>query len=708
MGIRVKIYSITGSVFLISCLVIWAATVTLVQSEYIKLEAENVQEDTARTVDALNNRVSQLDLKIPDWSSWDDAYQYSQDHNQAFLDSNVQNLALKNLTINFMLFFGVDQKLIFGIGVDVLTGDSIPIPTELSKALEPGSQLLATTETSSHKGLIQTSTYPLILTTRPFLHSDGSGPVGGTLVFASYLTPDVIASINDLTHLSGATFDSATNPNGTASDVAIGTSDTLARTHVLNSQIIHGYQLVNDVYGRPLLVAHITEPRTIFQKTQQTLLFYMAVVLSISLVSILITTYTTGKIAIQKRLIKDSEAVNDEIEKQVIDRTSEVKVEQARLSASINSLEIGFLITNSNYELVTINHAARKLLRTKLKNKETAHFTMDNIIQLLDNIDLLSILKSCLTDHKVVNIKELDYGGKLLRLFAGPILIRSDDGKTTAIGCVVLLEDTTEATVAIRSKDEFFSIASHELRTPLAAIRGNSSMMMQYYKDTFKDPDLKEMLVDINESSIRLITIVNDFLDVSRIEQGKIKYTYAEVTISKIIENVVQDMKSGQSENHVQIIVDHEPLAKLPTVMGDSDRVKQIVYNLVGNAVKFTDKGSVTIKARKVRNMLKITITDTGKGIDSEGQKLLFHKFQQADTSILTRATAKGTGLGLYISKLLVEGMGGDIALEHSKVGVGSTFSFTLPIATNKLKKNLNADKIKVKTELNVQTGLTS
>jgi signal transduction histidine kinase len=118
-------------------------------------------------------------------------------------------------------------------------------------------------------------------------------------------------------------------------------------------------------------------------------------------------------------------------------------------------------------------------------------------------------------------------------------------------------------------------------------------------------------------------------------------------------------------------------------VLGDQDRVKQVVYNLVGNALKFVETGGVTVSAQRQGQFVKVTVTDTGVGMTLAAQQLLFHKFQQATNGLLTRDAARGTGLGLYISKLLVEQMHGRIRLESSEPGVGSVFSFTLPVASH-------------------------
>jgi len=266
----------------------------------------------------------------------------------------------------------------------------------------------------------------------------------------------------------------------------------------------------------------------------------------------------------------------------------------------------------------------------------------------------------------------------------------------------VLFEDITEQEVLNRSKDEFFSIASHELRTPLTAIRGNASMIMDFFTEQMKDKQLEEMVHDIHGSSTRLIDIVNDFLDVSRLEQGKVTYTYEEVALDEVIETVMYEMKAMLQEKHLALEFDNKTLGVLPKIWTDRNRLKQIIYNMVGNAAKFTDKGSISIEAKVEGPLLKVYVIDTGRGISAEGQKLLFHKFQQAGSSLLTRDTTRGTGLGLYISKMMVENMGGTMALEHSEEGKGSTFSFTMPIANEALKQ------VEAATKIDSATGLTS
>lgn len=291
---------------------------------------------------------------------------------------------------------------------------------------------------------------------------------------------------------------------------------------------------------------------------------------------------------------------------------------------------------------------------------------------------LLSSSQKAIKNKKTTTMELTTEDGKYLHSLLSPITISSEE----LSGVVILVEDVTEAKIIERSKDEFFSIASHELRTPLTAIRGNTSLIQQFYDDQLKggDGDLGNMVEDIHSSSVRLIEIVNDFLDASRLEQGKVKLKPQAMHIETIIESVIYEMSAVTQEKHLYIKTDTATLKHLPQVFADPDRVKQILYNLVGNALKFVDEGGVTVKTEVDGKKLRVSIIDTGRGISTENQQLLFHKFQQANTSILTRDATRGTGLGLYISKLLAEEMGGNVSLDHSEEGKGSTFSFTLPL----------------------------
>lgn len=372
------------------------------------------------------------------------------------------------------------------------------------------------------------------------------------------------------------------------------------------------------------------------------------------------------------------------------DASQIAKEKHAQLESSINGLRQGFILTDKKGGIVIANDAAIGVLHEAHGNKKdtkTKEIKLHQFIEVLPKeIDLEAQITHTMESRKLTKFPVLPLGGHFLNLYLSPVVNGEE-----AIGCVLLLEDVTEERILQRSRDEFFSIASHELRTPLTAIRGNAMLMQQYYPEVFNNHDLSEMISDIHDSSTRLIEIVNDFLDVSRLEQNKMKFEMGAFAIEHVVEKIIYELAGLSRDKKIKLEFEHHTLGELPLVYGDPSRVKQILYNLIGNGMKFTEKGGVTISAQPEGKLLKLFVTDTGPGISEEAQQLLFHKFQQAGQSILTRDNTRGTGLGLYISKLLLEHMGGTVRLEHSEVGKGSTFSFTIPIATETQIKQAQA-----------------
>lgn len=374
------------------------------------------------------------------------------------------------------------------------------------------------------------------------------------------------------------------------------------------------------------------------------------------------------------RDITAEKQTTETIEREVKTRTAELVEERARFLSSIKSLHVGFLVIDLNSDVVVANQAVERIF-----GFERGRWGMKDVAAALaGSFDIAAKCHECIVSRKAADFKDISYGAKFLRIFITPIITEQDN----VIGTAILVEDITEQKIAERSKDEFFSIASHELRTPLTSIKGNSSMILNYYSAILNEhKDLGEMMADIHESSDRLISIVNDFLDLSRLEQGKVVFKPEAFSIEEIVESVAYEMKSIVTEKGIFLRFDGLVLGKLPKIWADKNRTKQIVYNLVGNAMKFTESGGVTISAAANGDLIKVIVSDTGKGISANAQQLLFHKFQQAGNSILTRDNTHGTGLGLYISKMLAEKMGGAVALDNSEVGKGSSFSFSLPLA---------------------------
>lgn len=250
-------------------------------------------------------------------------------------------------------------------------------------------------------------------------------------------------------------------------------------------------------------------------------------------------------------------------------------------------------------------------------------------------------------------------------------------------------KDLKEANIKLEEldklKDEFISIASHDLRTPMTAIKYYLWLILHGKSRT--KAKLKEYLERSYTSSERMLTLINDLLNVSRIESGRIKLNLIPTDFGKIAQEMIDEIMSKATERNIALSLDI-PKQKLPMVMADAERFPEILTNLMGNAIKFTKPGGkVTVSALPKADAVEVSVADSGVGIRKEDMSKLFTKFGRLDSSYVAAATNGGTGLGLYITKNLVELHGGKISVE-SEVGRGTTFSFTLKEAKEEDIKN--------------------
>jgi len=239
------------------------------------------------------------------------------------------------------------------------------------------------------------------------------------------------------------------------------------------------------------------------------------------------------------------------------------------------------------------------------------------------------------------------------------------------------LRDVNDRLVqADKSKDEFISLASHEIRTPIAALEGYLSML-NLQKVDIKARD--EIAKRSYESVERLSTLVKDLLDVSRIDQKRIKLNKQPTRLERLIQRAMEGFELQTRDKKIYIKF-QKPEKMLPEANIDPERVGEVFNNLISNAIKYTYKGGITISLEEKDNMAQITVSDTGMGIPKNAISHLFQKFYQAETASSVLSNERGgTGLGLYISKNIVEMHGGKIWVESTE-GKGTAFYFTLPL----------------------------
>lgn len=236
--------------------------------------------------------------------------------------------------------------------------------------------------------------------------------------------------------------------------------------------------------------------------------------------------------------------------------------------------------------------------------------------------------------------------------------------------------DNSEYVARITEEKAFFSAASHELRTPLTVIRLATSLLLTKM-DTMGREKIIEHLTQIDKTSEQLVVLVNDYLNISRIEQGRLQVETKPFDIVALTDEVILEL--SDLAKSLKLYINHEPFSvEHRTVVADRTKSKEVLTNIMSNGIKYTLQGGLTITHQESATVIATKITDTGRGIPQDYQRMLFKRFMQIDSARL-QSSAKSIGLGLYISRKFAQLMRGDVVLESSEPGKGSTFTFTLP-----------------------------
>ncbi len=224
-------------------------------------------------------------------------------------------------------------------------------------------------------------------------------------------------------------------------------------------------------------------------------------------------------------------------------------------------------------------------------------------------------------------------------------------------------------------KTEFISVAAHQLRTPLAAIKWTLALLVDEHSDTLTAKQ-SSYLVKAYESNERMLRLINDMLVVTRIESGKMQYSFSSIHIEDLVDSVLVDF-SGQARARDIILTFERPETALPYVTADPEKIHLVLQNLIENALYYTkDKGAISLFAKREGDLIKVLVKDNGIGIPPHQQSSIFNKFFRADNAL--KVKTDGSGLGLFVAKSIVDAHRGEIGFESTE-GVGSTFYFTIP-----------------------------
>ena len=345
-------------------------------------------------------------------------------------------------------------------------------------------------------------------------------------------------------------------------------------------------------------------------------------------------------------------------------------IEKKQTEAVIRSIAEGLVVVNENGEVLLMNPAAEKLLGTKKENK-----IGKSILQDLKDEQLISLATR--PQGKEGIGMELNSGvdetKKVLR--ASTAVIENEYGKT--VGMVSVLSDVTKQKELDRMKSDFVAKVSHELRTPIVTTQNSIALLLNKATGPLTQ-DQEKFLTIAQRNLKRLSLLINDILDLSKIDASKMKMEFASHPIEKLIDEVCDALVAWAKAKDIKI--ERRVQKNIPEVNLDFNRMVQVLNNIIGNAVKFTPKGgAVTVEARLdgVQKSVLVSVTDTGIGITKEDLNKVFDKFQQVGERAVTDIA--GTGLGLSIAKEIIGLHGGKIWAE-SEEKQGAKFCFTLPV----------------------------
>ncbi|MBF0463934.1 MAG: response regulator [Nitrospirae bacterium] len=358
------------------------------------------------------------------------------------------------------------------------------------------------------------------------------------------------------------------------------------------------------------------------------------------------------------------------------------------LNAVINNMADGLLVADAGGIITRVNKPLAELFgidASEVTGKSVAEVFGAAMSALLMQSSTHSAEEVISTDIELPSSTVLKASSSVIQTTA-----ETQGQSQAANGVVIMVRDVTRERNVDRMKTDFISTVSHELRTPLTSILGFTEIIQERLQEQVfpalpagsKKTEKSIKLINDNLNiiigeGVRLTSLINDVLDIAKMEAGKVDWKYETIRIEDIIGRAWQSTQTLCTKAGLEFIKDIQP--DLPPITGDTDRLVQVLINLISNAVKFTKEGSVTCRVKLVNTEMVVSITDTGMGIDAKDKESVFEKFKQVGDTLTDKP--KGTGLGLPISKQIVTHHQGRIWVE-SEPGKGSTFSFTLPVQT--------------------------
>jgi len=642
--------------------------------------------------------ISRIDVSTLDYASWDDMYAFMESRDPKFIESNFSYETFKTLELSFRTILAPDGSTVLQEWNDLASGVATPFPEELDSRLASSDIAARVLAGGSVSGLVRFGDRIALLAARPILTSEHEGPVCGALVFGRVVAEEDLCVIARLADVSPTLTVAGPNTPTDRSASVFPVSDTRIAAEIA----------LTEFDGLPGLSLTAETERVVMIEGRRTL-DYLAGVLTIGgLLLAVLFPFVIDRIVLRRLtcLGADLSSVRKEG-----NPASRVRV--------LGSDELAALAEQINATLDALNASASRLSESEERFRAMAQCAplgifvaapsgrceyanaafravaggdeapdWTSVIHPAERDKAASAWNQAVTEHRPFHARfpgiASGEGTTWVSVRVAPITrggeVRAHVGTVEDVTDRVLAEQSLRdakaaAEAASEAKSQFLANMSHEIRTPMTAILG--------FTDLLNDPSVSEAeragyVNTIRRNAEHLLTLINDLLDVSKIEAGKMTVERMPCSPADVIADVAS-MLRGQAGNK-GIALDVAYLGPIPrTILSDPTRLRQIILNLAGNAVKFTSKGRVRIETSLERHgdrgALVIHVRDTGIGMTPEQMARLFQPFQQADSSMARRFG--GTGLGLTISKRLAVMLGGDVSVD-SRSGEGSVFTVTI------------------------------
>lgn len=711
INISKKIFIITLLIFAV-LITSFALTYNMQLSNFLTLEEADTLNDVERLQNAIYTQQGYLDNMVQDWACWDDTYRFIEDRNQEYINVNLQNETLAGVKVNIMLFINETGSLVYAKSINFSTVEEKPVPEELLKLVESG-QLSIKSEDDVIRGYVLLDEAPMFISCHPILTTKYEGPVKGTLVFGKYFDDDVLSSEeNTDSSISILRVDEDLPPDFQGKFQQFTEAPDSTIVEPLSKEVIAGYFGLMDISGKSAVIIRTDFPRILYLNNENTLNYMYFFLLLTGLVTGVGVKFALDNFFVSRLIDIDNFVTkvrsekdlsrrlplegNDELyrlSREINGMLSEIELAEQELKSQerekkvlLDSLNELAIFVDPDFKIIWANKAALEHMKIDLEKAKgmCVKTTPDINGSLFGHMQLEKIFNSGNKESGEFSLENGTYW------FVQAIPVTDDSGKI--IGILGTFRDITErkaiekllqekqvAEIANRTKSEFLANMSHELRTPLNSIIGFSDLLCDQIYGKLNEKQLK-YANNISKSGKHLLNLINDILDLSKVEAGKMELDYREFELADRLNSVKSLLSPIAARKNIKIEINVNK--DLTTICADEARFVQIMYNLVDNAIKFSfENNPVRIEARRKGEFLETTVTDIGIGIKPEDQHKLFQPFSQV--AAFSSKKFQGTGLGLSLVKQIVNLHGGYVWF-RSIPGEGSTFAFAIPINGNK------------------------